>query len=55
MKTTIHRFTAAEELRLWWELKGELQSDLITYYAICSVVGYLQGWYLGSLIVRVWG
>lgn len=46
------KLTARDELRVWWTLEGELTFDIITYYAMCSVVGYLEGWYLGSLIVR---
>lgn len=47
----IHKLTQLDELRLWWDLEGELQFDLITYYGICGMVGYLQGWYIGNLIV----
>jgi hypothetical protein len=45
------RLTRWDELRLWWAFKGELTMDLITYYALCAVVGYVEGWYIGRQIV----
>lgn len=46
-----HKLTALDELRLWWTLEGELGMDLITYYGVCSIVGYLQGWLIGSAMI----
>ena len=39
--------TAWDELRLWWALHGELNCDLLTYYAICCANGLYSGWVIG--------
>ena len=50
--TNVHKFSALDELELWWVTQGELSHDLAMYYAICSVVGLIQGLAIGRLIVR---
>ncbi len=56
MTTKVYKPTLREEFLLWLEL-GDVQlgMDLISYYGICCVVGYFQGYYIGSQIVRCLG
>ena len=50
MRIRVHEFSKWDELQTWWVLKGDLTLDLITYYAICSAVGFIQGMWIGSKI-----
>ena len=43
--------TLIDELRLWWEMHGALQSDVVTYYGICAAVGSVQGYLTGWQIL----
>ncbi len=47
----VHKLTRLDELKVWWELTGELQFDVLTYYGVCAAVGYLQGYLIGAQIV----
>lgn len=49
MKAT--NLTIWQEIQLWWALQGELQFDLATYYAICCVVGLVEGAYIGCRMI----
>lgn len=51
MRTSVHRFTPWEEIQLWWTVSGELNYWLATYYTICSIAGFMQGFWICSRLV----
>ena len=51
IRIRVHEFSRWDEFETWWILKADLTLDLITYYVICSAVGFLTGLHLGSLMV----
>jgi hypothetical protein len=51
MKISVHQLTVLEEFRIWLEdADTALKADLVTYYGICSVVGLVQGSWIGNTI-----
>lgn len=49
--TALRRYSLWQEVNIWWVVQGELAHDLLVYYVLCSLGGFMQGWYIGSLIV----
>jgi hypothetical protein len=48
---SVRTFTIWDELRLWWELHGSLQHDVIQYYFVCAANGAWTGYLLGCQIL----
>ena len=46
----VHEFSRWDEFETWWVIKGDLTLDLITYYILCSAVGFIQGLWIGTQI-----
>jgi hypothetical protein len=50
-----YKLSWLDEIKLWWEMHGELQADVVTYYGLCAAYGAYSGYWLGCEIARALG
>ena len=52
MSARVRTYTLWDEFLVWWELHGELDLELVRYYIVCSLIGWISGQQIGAWIIR---